>query len=76
MVTLFPKSEKSRGPFVTQKGEVECSGCSGICEERPQFKQFFTKNQQEEARWQMLFHCAKCKRDYIIIAYEAVLEVQ
>ena len=69
------KSETRRGPFVTNKGEVECSSCCGVCEERRQFRQHFVCSQQEEGRWQLLFHCAACRRDYIIIAYEAELEM-
>lgn len=70
------KSDVRRGPFVNQKGEVECSQCSAVCVEKENFKQFFAKAAHEEARWQLLFHCAACRRDYIIIAYLAELEVQ
>jgi hypothetical protein len=63
------------GPFIDNEGVVECSVCAKPCVENTNFRQRFERDVLYDARWQMFFRCNSCKRDYIIIAYEAILEV-
>jgi len=69
---FIPRAEnKALGPFITAEGEVECVACVRVCNKQERFTKFFPKDGMYDNRWQLLYKCPGCQRDYIIIAHEA-----